>query len=77
MIKSDPYTMAAHHQDVWWRPTSNIPVTEPRWVRAVEIRPGTAAGRKITHHAVAYLVQDDPSSLGSGRAIPTWARVRS
>ena len=66
VIKSDPYTMAAHHQDVWWRPTSNIPVTEPRWVRAVEVRPGTAAGRKITHHAVAYLVQDDPSSLAPG-----------
>jgi hypothetical protein len=66
VIKSDPYTMAAHHQDVWWRPSSNIPVTEPRWVRAVEIRPGTAAGRKITHHAVAYLVQDDPSSLAPG-----------
>ena len=66
VIKSDPYTIAAHHQDVWWRPTSNIPVTEPRWVRAVEIRPGTAAGRKITHHAVAYLVQDDPSSLAPG-----------
>src|SRR5690349_12213284 len=46
VIKSEPYTMAAHHQDVWWRPTSTIPLTEPRWVRAVEIRPGTAAGRK-------------------------------
>jgi hypothetical protein len=59
VIKSEPYTMAAHHQDVWWRPVSSVPVTEPRWVRAVEMRPGTAAGRRITHHAVAYLVQDD------------------
>jgi hypothetical protein len=66
VIKSEPYTMAAHHQDVWWRPTSNIPVTEPRWVRAVEVRPGSAAGRRITHHAVAYLVQDDPNSLAPG-----------
>jgi hypothetical protein len=66
IIKSDPYTMAAHHQDVWWRPTSNIPLTEPRWVKAVEMRPGTAAGRKITHHAVAYLVQDDPESTANG-----------
>ena len=66
MIKSDPYTMAAHHQDVWWRPTSNIPVTEPRWVRAVEIRPTTAAGRSVTHHAVAYLAQDDPGSVIPG-----------
>jgi hypothetical protein len=64
VIKSEPYTMAAHHQDVWWRPVSDIPLTEPRWVRAVEMRPGTAAGRKITHHAVAYLAQEDPEGFG-------------
>jgi hypothetical protein len=63
IIKSDPYTMAAHHQDVWWRPLVDIGLTEPRWVKAVEMRPGTLAGRKITHHAVAYLVQDDPESI--------------
>ena len=66
VIKSEPYTMAAHHQDVWWRPTTNISLTEPRWVKAVEIRPGSLAGRKITHHAVAYLAQDDPSSIIPG-----------
>ncbi len=67
VIQSEPYTMAAHHQDVWWRPSSDIPLTEPRWVRAVEMRPGTAAGRRITHHAVAYLVQDaDPEGVGPG-----------
>ena len=54
------------HQDVWWRPTTDIRLTEPRWVRAVEMRPGTLAGRKITHHAVAYLVQDDPDSILPG-----------
>jgi hypothetical protein len=63
IIKSEPYTMTAHHQDVWWRPTSDIPLTEPRWVKAVEMRPGTAAGRKITHHAVAYLAQNDPAGV--------------
>ena len=66
VVKSEPYTMAAHHQDVWWRPVSNVPLTEPRWVRAVEMRPGSAAGRKITHHAVAYLAQDDPDSIIPG-----------
>jgi hypothetical protein len=64
VIKSEPYTMAAHHQDVWWRPVSNVPVTEPRWVRAVEMRPGTVAGRRIVHHAVAYLDQDDKDTAG-------------
>jgi hypothetical protein len=66
VMKSEAYTMAAIHQDVWWRPSSTVPITEPRWVRAVEMRPGTAAGRRITHHAVAYLVQDDPESAAPG-----------
>jgi hypothetical protein len=66
VISSEPYAMPAHHQDVWWRPLSDIPVTEPRWLRAVEMRPGTLAGRKITHHAVAYLAQDDQGSIDPG-----------
>ena len=33
--------MPAHGQDVWWKPLTDVPVTEPRWVRAVEMRPGT------------------------------------
>jgi hypothetical protein len=63
VVKSEPYTMAAHHQDVWWRRETPIELNEPRWVKAVEIRPGSVAGRRITHHAVAYLAQDDPESL--------------
>jgi len=66
VIKSDPYTMPAKGQDVWWKPLTQIPLTEPRWVRAVEIRPATAAGRKITHHALAYLQQDEPGMPTSG-----------
>ena len=38
--------MPAIGQDEWWRPVSDVPVTEARWVRAVEMRPGTPAGRK-------------------------------
>ena len=67
IIKAKPYRMAAFHQDVWWRPVTDIPVPGPRWVKAVEIRPSSLAGRKIIHHAVAYLVQDnDPDSLNPG-----------
>src|SRR6266404_1390824 len=33
IIKAEPYTMAAQHQDVWWRPTTDIGLTEPRWVK--------------------------------------------
>jgi hypothetical protein len=63
VVHSTPYTMPAHGQDVWWKPVTHLPITEPRWVRAVEIRPGTLAGRKITHHARADLEQDDPNDL--------------
>jgi len=66
VVKSTPWTMPARHQDVWWRPTTDIGLTEPRWVRAVEMRPGSLAGRKITHHAVAYLAQEDPDSILPG-----------
>ena len=62
VIQSEPYTMPAKGQDVWFKPLTQIPLTEPRWVRAVEIRPGTPAGRKITHHALAYLQQEEPGS---------------
>ncbi len=63
VITSAPYTMIAHHQDAWYRPVNEIPITEARWVRAVEMRPSAAPGRRIIHHAVAYLEQDDKDPL--------------
>ena len=62
VLSSDPYTMPAKGQDVWFKPLTQIPITEPRWVRAVEMRPSTAAGRKITHHALAFLQQEEPGT---------------
>jgi hypothetical protein len=59
IVKSDSYTMPAVSQDQWWKPTSDLGITEPRWVKAVEMRPGTPAGRKITHHALAHLMQNE------------------
>jgi hypothetical protein len=60
VIKSAPYALPAQAMDVWWKPATPVPVTEARWVRAVEMRPGTLAGRKITHHALARLEQEEP-----------------
>ncbi|MEP6780022.1 MAG: cytochrome c, partial [Gemmatimonadaceae bacterium] len=39
IIKSKPYTLAAHTQDKWFRPVVETGVTEPRWVRAIEVKP--------------------------------------
>jgi hypothetical protein len=76
IVKSEPYTVAAKGQDVWYRPLTPIPLTEPRWVRAVEIRPATAAGRRVTHHAIAYLEQEEPgttSGIAMQGVLMEWA----
>jgi len=71
IIKSGESTMPALHQDAWWRPVVDIPVTEPRWARMVEIRPSNLKGRKILHHSVAYQVLNpdnvDAVNTGIGR----------
>jgi hypothetical protein len=59
VLQSQPYTMPAHGQDVWFKPVTEIPITEARWVRAVEMRPGSTAGRKIMHHVLARLLQEE------------------
>lgn len=69
VLKSDDYTMPAHGQDVWFKPLTDVNITEPRWVRAVEMRPGTPQGRRIMHHVLARLLQDE-SNLG-----PEYKRV--
>lgn len=65
VLKSEDYTMPAQAQDVWWRPVTDVPLTEARWVRAVEMRPGSMAGRKIMHHVLAGLIQEEPSTKAS------------
>ncbi|HLJ44667.1 MAG TPA: cytochrome c [Bryobacteraceae bacterium] len=66
VIKSEPYTVKAQGQDQWWKPWTEIPITEARWVRAVEMRPGTPAGRRVTHHALARLIQEEQNATVRG-----------
>jgi hypothetical protein len=71
VIRAPMQTMPAVHQDVWWRPVSEIPLTEPRWVRMVEIRPANLEGRKILHHSIAYhiLNKDNVAAVNTGVSI--------
>jgi mono/diheme cytochrome c family protein len=69
VIRSSEYAMPARHQDVWYRPMQDIPITEPRWVKMVEIRPTSLQARKTLHHSIAYLVlNDDPDAVNTGTA---------
>ena len=66
VVRSSEYTMPAEHQDVWYRPSSEILLTEPRWVKLVEIRPTSLAARRIIHHSIAHLVlKDDPDAVNT------------
>jgi len=63
VIRSTPWTQKAGANDTWWRPVVATGLTEARWVRAIEIRPSTVKGRKITHHAIARLQQEETDAL--------------
>jgi mono/diheme cytochrome c family protein len=67
VVRSSEYKMPAVGQDVWYRPMQDLPITEPRWVKMVEIRPTNLKARKILHHSIAYLVlNDDPDAVNTG-----------
>ena len=72
VITAPMQTMPAVHQDVWWRPVSDIPITEPRWVKMVEIRPANLPGRKILHHSIAYhiLNPENVAAVNTGTRRP-------
>jgi len=60
IIKSPDWTVPTVGLDAWYKPVIPTGLTEPRWVRAIEIHPATVKGRKVTHHALARLQQEDP-----------------
>jgi hypothetical protein len=75
IVRSLPWTQKKGANDTWWKPVVEVAISEPRWVRAIEVRPGTVKGRKITHHANSDVLQDEPGELtqaGPGRFME-WA----
>jgi hypothetical protein len=66
IIRSPKYTQKAVAMDAWYKPVVETGLTEPRWVRAIEMRPSTIKGRKITHHALAFLMQDEKDAMAQG-----------
>ena len=66
VIKSPSFTVPAQAQDKWFKPVVPTGLTEPRWVRAIEIRPVTVKGRRVVHHAMAYLEQEEGAGANNG-----------
>src|SRR6202030_125412 len=55
VVASGTYAMAAHGLVEGGKQLTHLPITKPRWVRAVEIRPAVPDGRRIMHHVLARL----------------------
>jgi hypothetical protein len=74
VIESPAFTLDAETQDKWFRPVSPTGITEPRWVRAIEIRPVGPEAKQIMHHVLTYLSQDEEDSEYSVGPMITSAR---
>ena len=59
VIEGPDYTVKANYQDQWYRPSTDMGLTQPRWVRAVEMRPVGTNTRRVFHHILAKLYQDE------------------
>lgn len=68
ILKSPAYTQKSAAQDAWFKPVVETGLTEERWVRAIEIRPSTLKGRKVTHHALAHLMQREANAADQAAA---------
>ena len=71
VVASDPWTQAAEGQDQWWQPVVPTGLTEDRWITGMEVRPSMGGGRRVTHHSVVYLQQDEqPGDHTPAVAVP-------
>ncbi|MEQ8314648.1 MAG: hypothetical protein RL839_08585 [Gammaproteobacteria bacterium] len=64
VVASEPFDLEAVTQDKWFRPVVPTGLTEEKWVKAIEIRPMDSDSRRVVHHALAFLVQQDDGKRG-------------
>ena len=63
VVRSDPFTVPAEGQDLWWRSRVPSGIREARWLEAVEVRP-SPGGRAVTHHVLVGLDQQEKGVTG-------------
>jgi mono/diheme cytochrome c family protein len=73
VIRSEPYTVPASGQDLWWRPTVPTGLTSDRCIRAIEVKP-SVAGRAVTHHAnSSFRVLDENGEMREAGRLTEYA----
>jgi len=73
IIRNRPWTMKVGEGNTWIKRIVETGITEPRWVRAIEVRPGTLKGRKIIHHANVDIDQVEPDGTVTVGRFMEWA----
>ena len=63
IVTSPEHTMYAEGTDWWPNFTVDSGLTEDRYIKAIETKP-SPAGRRVVHHAVTSLVQDEQTDMG-------------
>jgi hypothetical protein len=63
VIRSGEFAVPAKGQDQWLRPTSETGLTEPRWVRAIEVKPANPEAKRVVHHVLASLIQQEEGGV--------------
>ena len=63
VVRFPPFTMPPVAQDTFFRPFADVDLDEPRWVRAAETKPAGKDGRRIAHHASAYIHQPESTDF--------------
>lgn len=73
VVQSETYDLDPVTQDKWFRPVVPTGLTEEKWVKAIEIRPVDSQSRRVVHHALAFLLQQDDGKKGlpEDAVIPT------
>ena len=69
IVPAKPFSVPATGSDLWWEPLVRIPLTEDRYLKAIEVKP-SVAGREVVHHANTTLYQED----ANGELLPQGGR---
>jgi hypothetical protein len=73
IIRGVPWTQKVGQSNAWVKRLVETGITEPRWVRAIEVRPGSVKGRKIVHHANVDIDQVEPDGTVTAGRFMEWA----
>ena len=66
VVRSQPITVPADGQDLWWEPLVPVGLTTDRYIRAIEVKP-SLEGYKVVHHANTTLNVMEDGELKSMR----------